>query len=465
MHAAAQRQHAVAEPPPHLPHLRIVVQPDVLERPERVRGHHLRPLVAVVPRRVPAGEDVREGAQEAVLLQRQLVRAVLLGHAALHVEDALVAGRVVPRVQLHVEHAEGELPARHHAGVVRLLRAQLLEVLLRQRLAGLVVPGEAVHRRLVVAPVLHELRRQLDGVPLDPVDAGDVAHGGPGQHVLEAVSGLVEQRLDLAERHQRRRVAHRRAAVAREVGHGDVAPARLGPADAHVHPGAAALVGRPRVRVQVERRDVLVGLVVVDGEEAHVVVPHLGLPIGGPDADPEDALDEAEQAVQNLLELEVGAQLLLLQLELGLLVTLGPERDVPRLQLVDAGLRVLVAAVLARVRGDRLQLLASGRQRLFQDEVGQLAHGLDVGRHLGRQAALGVVAESQQGRRLRAQGQDLVDERDVVACIVGVSVVGVGIVVAIFLVGCSCEVSHVHGLTGGAVGNVLHGGQVRRTIQ
>ena len=50
-----------------------------------------------------------------------------------------------------------------------------------------------VHGRLVVAPVLHELRRQLHGVPLNPVDAGavPVLHGR--QHVLQTVPELVEQ--------------------------------------------------------------------------------------------------------------------------------------------------------------------------------------------------------------------------------------------------------------------------------
>lgn len=37
--------------------------------------------------------------------------------------------------------------------------------------------------RLVIAPVFHELRRELYGVPLHVVDAGEVGVDG-GQHVL-----------------------------------------------------------------------------------------------------------------------------------------------------------------------------------------------------------------------------------------------------------------------------------------
>lgn len=51
---------------------------------------------------------------------------------------------------------------------------------------------------LVVAPVLHELRRQLYGVPFHPVDACAVAVHHGGQHVLQPVPELVEQGLHLA---------------------------------------------------------------------------------------------------------------------------------------------------------------------------------------------------------------------------------------------------------------------------
>lgn len=45
----------------------------------------------------------------------------------------------------------------------------------------------------MVAPVLHELRGQLNGIPLHPVDAGAVPVDHGGQHVLQAVAELMEQ--------------------------------------------------------------------------------------------------------------------------------------------------------------------------------------------------------------------------------------------------------------------------------
>lgn len=56
---------------------------------------------------------------------------------------------------------------------------------------------------LVVAPVLQELRRKLYGVPRDLVDSGEVGVN-LGQHVLQAVAELVEQRdnLEATDHHQ-----------------------------------------------------------------------------------------------------------------------------------------------------------------------------------------------------------------------------------------------------------------------
>lgn len=52
--AAAERQHGVPELAARLLHRGLVLQADILKRAKGVRGQHLRPLVAVVPRRVPS---------------------------------------------------------------------------------------------------------------------------------------------------------------------------------------------------------------------------------------------------------------------------------------------------------------------------------------------------------------------------------------------------------------------------
>ena len=188
-------------------------------------------------------------------------------------------------------------------------------------------PREAEQRRAVVAPVLHELARQLDRVPLDVADAGGERLLDVRQHVLQAVAELVEERL--APRRsvmQRRLVADRRRLIADQVGDGQ--PAGRAP-DALVHPGAAALLGRAAVRVEVER-----------GERARRSRRRRGRS-GRPGArpaprrrrdgsrTPKSRCGEREQAVEHARQREVRTQLLVGVVVALLAQPLGPEGDVP----------------------------------------------------------------------------------------------------------------------------------------
>ena len=99
-------------------------------------------------------KDVVEGAQESIAFHGRHVGGVDVGDALLHVEDGLSAAGVVASVKLHVQLSEVKLSHGHHSGPVRPLLLELLEGVLRERLASLVVFGEAVHGLFVVAPVL-----------------------------------------------------------------------------------------------------------------------------------------------------------------------------------------------------------------------------------------------------------------------------------------------------------------------
>mmetsp|Transcript_41634 Transcript_41634/g.129771 ORF Transcript_41634/g.129771 Transcript_41634/m.129771 type:complete len:227 (-) Transcript_41634:1451-2131(-) len=199
---------------------RVVVQAGLLEGGEGIRRKHLGPLVRVVASGVPSREDVRKGAEETILWERRQ-HGVLRGDAALHVEGALTGGfRVVPGVQLHVQRAQLELPKHERSGHEHAGPLDLVKDVAWQGLASLVVDCKGVNGRLVVQPVLHELRGQLHGVPLHVVDTRGVAVLHAREHVLESVAELMEQRLRLGEGHEGGFVPHRRRAVAGEVGHG-----------------------------------------------------------------------------------------------------------------------------------------------------------------------------------------------------------------------------------------------------
>mmetsp|Transcript_27760 Transcript_27760/g.65566 ORF Transcript_27760/g.65566 Transcript_27760/m.65566 type:complete len:616 (+) Transcript_27760:208-2055(+) len=408
MLAAAQGEHGVAEAAADGAHLLLVVEADLLEGGEGVGRQDLGPLVRVVARRVAASEDVPERAEEAVLLQRRQHRH-RGGEAPLHVEGGLRGvGRVVPMVQLHVERAEVELPAHDHARLECLLLAQLLEELARQRLTRLVVLGQprAVDRRLVVAPVLHELRRQLDRVPLHTGDAGGgrVRHGG--EHVLQSVARLVEERRHLREGHERRLALDRRRAVAGEVGHRlAVEHATLAEADAH--PRTTTLVLGARVRVEVEGGDVLLAAGVEDLEELDVGVPLGRLAARLDDVYAEEAVTHAEEAVEHVGQREVRPQLLLLEAEGLLRQPLRPEGHVPQRE------ALLLEAALAREGGELGELALGGGQRLGEQHGRELVDGLDVLRHLARHRHLGVRAEAEQLGLLLLEAEDLRQQRRV----------------------------------------------------
>ena len=93
---------------------------------------------------------------------------------------------------------------RLHAGLEGARRLQFPQHLDRQRLAGLDVARDQRQHFLAPGEVLHELARQLDGVPRHAVDAGDARVIDARQHVMQAVTELVEQRQDFVVRQQRR---------------------------------------------------------------------------------------------------------------------------------------------------------------------------------------------------------------------------------------------------------------------
>src|SRR4029453_12221779 len=124
-----------------------------------------------------------------------------------------------------------------------------------------------------------------------------------------------------------------------QVGDGEASGATAG---ALVHPGAAALLGGPAVRIEVERRQGRAAGV-LDAEEAHVRMPDGSLAVGGADADTEETLGEREQAVEDARQREIRAQRLVAVGVAFLAQPFGPERDVPVLEL-----RGLGCAALAR---------------------------------------------------------------------------------------------------------------------
>ena len=85
-------------------------------------------------------------------------------------------------VEHEIDRAKAELAHLGTGGAIGAGTAHLLEERLGDLLAGEVVAGEEVERFALPAPVLHDLRGQLDEIPRH-VRAGETPH----RHVRERV--------------------------------------------------------------------------------------------------------------------------------------------------------------------------------------------------------------------------------------------------------------------------------------
>jgi hypothetical protein len=153
---------------------------------------------------------------------------------------------------------------------------------------------DAAEHASVPGVVLHELARQLDGVPGNTVDPRDARIVHPGEQVMQAVAKLVEQRQHIVMCQESGPSLSRRQHVADQVRHRQSrAGGQALASDALIHPRAAALVGSG-IGIEIEAAD-RPPPGALDLEEAHVRVPH-GRAAALPNAHIEQPLGDLEQA-------------------------------------------------------------------------------------------------------------------------------------------------------------------------
>ena len=115
----------------------------------------------------------------------------------------VAAGRGRLGVEFEVDQRRGD---ELHGGkaLVEFSRGEeALQQIVRQRLAGLVVPGELPQHLRLLLPVLVELRGQFDEIG-EHGGARQRGIGHVGQHAVQAVAELVEQGPRVVRRQQRR---------------------------------------------------------------------------------------------------------------------------------------------------------------------------------------------------------------------------------------------------------------------
>ena len=327
----------------------------------------------------------------------------------LRLPRAQVGGNLFARQRMHrhVGIGAGAIAHRLVALVEAPRRMQALDQRIGNRLAGLPVARVGLQHRRLGQPVFKQLRRQLDKVAQHR-RARQPLVGDVGQHAVQAVAELMEQRARIFQRQKRRRPRCTLSEVVVVQHHGDgVAAAGFVAAllAQRAHPGTAAL-GRPREVVLHEDGKQRAGRV------AHLVGLHVGVVdrqvIAGREAQSEKPLRTIERGLHHVRQREVGLDLRVVERITLLAHLFGPEAPIPGFD----GLRCGACFAL-----DLLQLLPFAvhrHQRARPDIVEQLVHRRARAGHGVGEGKVGVAGMAVQRGLFAAQHQDGAGHRPVV---------------------------------------------------
>ena len=96
-------------------------------------------------------------------------------------------------MEAEIKQAELQLAQNKQRRTVVLRRQHFIQQLFRQRFAGFIVTRDKRQRLRLPAPVFHKLTRQFDRIPRHTADTGNTSGFDAGQHMVQAVTELVEQ--------------------------------------------------------------------------------------------------------------------------------------------------------------------------------------------------------------------------------------------------------------------------------
>ena len=349
-------------------------------------------------------------------------------------------------MQQHVEQGKLHLAQGLHAALEVFGRQHFVEQGAGQGLACFYVGGHVAQHIPFPAEVFHELAGQLHRVPLHAADAGYARFVHLREHVVQAVTKLVEQGDDVVVREQGRLARHAFGKVAYQVRHGCLQRLRVGaqPAAAHVvHPGAAALAVAGG-GVQIEAAQQLT--VALQPVKLHTVVP-----CGGGvarDAYFKQVFYDLEQACQHARCGEVLLDFLLAEGVAGFFQFFADVGPIPRL---GVGQVQLFAGKVAQVLH-----VFFGKGAGFAGQVAQkVQHLLRAFGHFGHERYFRKMGVAQQLGFFLPQGEDFGHDGAVV------ELFGV----AFGLIAGACVVGAVEFFAQGAAVGELHYGQVAGDFQ
>ena len=333
-------------------------------------------------------------------------------------------------VQVEVELGEGELAHAGRGGAEVGGGIELGQEVGRQRRTGLVVAGEDGEGLFLPAPVLQDLRRQLDEIPGD-AHAGEGFHFDFTEEVMEQMTKFVEDRGDLVVIEQGLLAGDRRREVAAhqaEVRSERAVRTRSAGAE-EVHPGSSPL-RFAREPISVERAQLTASV-------AYFVETHFGVPdadrrtfdawfgrtddglrtsglvdmisIASDDLDAEETAEEAEHTGDHAVDRKPRTQGFVVEIIFLAAHLLGPVTEFPRVQRTQR-IAGLGGAVLLELDALGLEFRTDTQTDVLDELQCRVARA-------GHTASRGEVSEvllAQQAGLFVSQGEDLADERGVV---------------------------------------------------
>ncbi len=180
-------------------------------------------------------------------------------------------------MQTEIKQTELQLTQNKQRRLIVFRRQHFIQQFLRQRLAGFIVAGDKRQRFRLPAPVFHKLAWQFDRVPRHAADTGDPGGLNAGQHMMQAMTKLVEQGDHFVMGKQSGFTVHRTVEITGQISDRllQCAVRLTHLADTVVHPRPAAFVFA-RVQVKVEAAAQLV-IFVIQFKETHFRVPDINV--------------------------------------------------------------------------------------------------------------------------------------------------------------------------------------------
>lgn len=141
-------------------------------------------------------------------------------------------------MKAEIKQAELQLTQNKQRRLVVLRRQHFIQQLFRQRFAGFIVTRDKRQRLRLPAPVFHKLTRQFDRIPRHTADTGNTSGFDAGQHMVQAVTELVEEGDHFVVSEQRRFTIYRAVEVTSQIRDGfckEPSALRIWPTQSSIH--------------------------------------------------------------------------------------------------------------------------------------------------------------------------------------------------------------------------------------